>query len=67
MKIEKKNPMLVASPLADIGRSISDAMDVGVFPVSGGLLHQPARAIRLARLWKSAFCACEWRANARRM
>jgi hypothetical protein len=44
---------------------LSDALDLGILPVPGGLMQQPARAVRLARLWKGAYRACEHRKMAR--
>ena len=65
MEIKRCDPAALISPLAEAGRSLSDALDLGILPVPGGLMQQPARAVRLARLWKGAYRACEHRKMAR--
>lgn len=67
VEIRKSDPASMISPLASIGRSISESLDCGILPVPGGMMQQPARAIRLARLWKMAYGACEHRQSVRRM
>lgn len=66
MKLEKRDPRSLMSPLASIGRSVSEAMDLGILPWAGGMVDQPSRALRLGRLWKMAYAACEHRASVRR-
>jgi hypothetical protein len=60
------DPVSLISPLAEIGRSIADGMAMGALPWPGGLMQQPARALRLGRLWKNAVAACEHRRDVRR-
>jgi len=66
VEIRTCDPVSMTSPLSDVGRSVAEMLDIGILPLPGGLMQQPARAIRLARLWKAASGACSGRISARR-
>lgn len=59
--VDERNPHWLVPSLGGIAERLSEAWDKGVGPLSGSLLQQPARAMSLIRIWKTAWNACDCR------